>query len=416
MRRLFLSAFLIASGSALFAQNLDKVQEAISKQKYAEAKPLIDKVLADDKGQKSANAWYYKGVIYNELAKDSTQDLSAYRQEAYQALKKAQELDPKNIMGELEQNWRLFDIYNYYLNAAIKNHNSKDYPAALKNYQNAIDVQQYIHNKKFAYNNQTLPALDTAVTLYAGSAAYLSKDTATGVKYFSQLADAKVGGKDYMEAYQLLVDYYNKKGDKANTEKYAALGKQLYPESEYWLYYELQDPALREDKPKMLAKYEEVVAKNPENGGLALDYAIELFNYTYAGENKPADYKAAQEKLDKAIQNAIAINKSAEANYLMVQNLSNQIYDLQETQRAIKGTKAEDVKKKNALTAEINKKYDASLPYAEEAAQQFASRSELKPVEKANYKTILNQLANYYKSKKQLDKAKEYEDKAKTLG
>jgi hypothetical protein len=139
-----------------------------------------------------------------------------------------------------------------------------------------------------------------------------------------------------------------------------------------------------------------------------------MFNYTY-GENKPADYKAAQAKLDQAINNAIQVSNSAEANFLMVQNLSNQVYDMQEAQRAIKGTKPEDVKRKNAMTAEINKKYEESIKYAETAAQQFGERSELKPVEKANYKSVLNTLANYYKTKKQLDKAKSYEDKAKAL-
>lgn len=415
MRKLFFTAVLFATGTALFAQNLDDVQDRISKQKYGEAKEKIDKVLADAKNQKSANAWYYKGVVYNELAKDSTQDNSAYRMEAYEALRKAQELDPKNIMGELEQNWRLFDIYNHYLNTAIKKHNAKDYTAALSSYKTAFDVQQYINKKGFAYNNQTLPALDTAMTLYAGSAAFLAKDTATGIQYFSKLADAKVSGKEYLEVYQLLVDYYNKKGDKANTEKYVALGKQMYPQNEYWVYYELQDPSLRTDKTKMLAKYEDIMAKNPQNTGLALDYAIELFNYTYGG-TKPADYKATQAKLDEAIRKAIDVNKTAEANYLMVQSISNQIYDLQEAQRAIKGTKPEDVKRKNALTADINKKYDEMVKYGETAAQQFSERGELKAVEKVNYKNVLNQLVNYYKFKKQTDKAKTYEDRAKALG
>lgn len=415
MRKFLLTAVLFASATALFAQNLDDVQDQISKKNYVQAKARIDKVLADPKGQKSANAWYYKGVIYNELAKDSTQDNSAYRAEAYDALKKAQELDPKNVMGELEQNWRLFDIYNYYLNNAIKLHNSKDYAGALNNYKKAIEVQQYIHGKNFAYNNQTLPALDTAVTLYAGSAALFAKDTAAGMQYFQQIADAKVPGKDYMQAYQMLVDYYNRKGDQANAQKYAALGKQLYPESEYWTYYELADPALKEDKTKLLAKYEEMISRNPDNGGLALDYAIELFNYTY-GQNKPADYKAAQSKLDGVIQKAIDLNKSAEANYLMVQNISNQIYDLQEAQRAIKGTKPEDVKKKSAYTADINKKYDDLGKYGETAAQLFSERNDLKTVEKANYKQVLTQLANYYRFKKQPDKAKTYDDKAKALG
>jgi hypothetical protein len=318
-------------------------------------------------------------------------------------------------MGELEQNWRMFDIYNHYLNTAIKKHNTKDYAGAMSDYKTAFDVQRYINQKGFSYNNQTLPALDTALTLYAGSAAFMAKDSAAGAQYFQQLADAKVGGKEYMEAYQMLVDYYNRRGDHANAQKYATMGQQLYPQSEYWTYYELQDPALREDKTKLLAKYEEVLARNPENSSLALDYAIEMFNFTY-GQTKPSDYKGAQARLDSAIQKAVNVNKSAEANFLMVQHISNQIYDLQESQRAIKGTKPEDIKRKNAFTADINKKYEQMVTFGETAAQQFAERSDLKAVEKANYKSVLSQLASYYRYKKQLDKAKTYEDRAKALG
>lgn len=416
MRKLFFIALIVTSGTALFAQNLDKVQELISKKNYAAAKDLIDKAVADPKGQKNATAWYYKGLIYNELAKDSTQDLSAYRADAYNALKTSQDLDPKNIMGELEQNWRLFDIYNYYLNTAIKKHNTKDYAAALTNYKAAIDVQQYISNKKFSYNNQTLPALDTTVTLYAGNAAYLAKDTAAGVQFFSQIADAKVGGKDYEYSYQALVDYYSKKGDQANAEKYAALGKQLYPESDYWTYYELDDPALRGDKTKMLAKYEDIMARNPQNSELALSYASEYFNYVYSNENKPSNYADAQSKLEQAITKAITLDKSGTANFLMTQHIYNQIYDLQEAQRAVKGTKPEDIKKKNGIIADINKKYESFTKYGDAAVQQYSDKTNMKTVEKANYKNLLTQLSNYYKSKKQLDKAKVYDDKMKSLG
>ena len=58
MRKLILSALFFAAATSLSAQNLDDVQEKISKGKYGEAKEKIDKVLADPKNQKSANAWY----------------------------------------------------------------------------------------------------------------------------------------------------------------------------------------------------------------------------------------------------------------------------------------------------------------------------------------------------------------------
>jgi hypothetical protein len=44
--------------------------------------------------------------------------------------------------------------------------------------------------------------------------------------------------------HQFLVDYYSKRGDMANADKYTAIGKELYPDNEYWVYYTLQDPAV----------------------------------------------------------------------------------------------------------------------------------------------------------------------------
>lgn len=103
MRKLFLGAILLTTGTMLHAQNLDKVQELISKQKYADAKTEIDKAVADAKGQKNANAWYYKSIIYNALSKDSAQDNTAYRRDAFDAYVKSQELDAKNVMGTLSR-------------------------------------------------------------------------------------------------------------------------------------------------------------------------------------------------------------------------------------------------------------------------------------------------------------------------
>ena len=417
MRKVVLSALLISTSAlTLQAQKISDVQKKISENKYTEAKADIDKILETEKGQKDANAWYYKAVVYNRLAKDSATDNSAYRVDALNSYKKYQEMDPKNVMGTLEQNVTLFDIYSDYFNAGIKQHNSKQYAKALDSYKNAIAAQQYINQKNFEYNGQRLPALDTALTLYAGSAAYLVGDTTLGVEYFNRLADARVKGKDYMDVYQMLVDYYNRKGDAANRDKYAAIGKELYPESDYWTYFELYDPALKTDKKKLFAKYEDLITRNPKNDVLALDYAIELFNYTYA-QDKPSDYTAMQDRLEKAINTAISAKSTAEANFLMMQHMSNRIYDVQEQHRAIvKSTKPEDVKKRAALMSQINKITDESIPYAEAAEKGFSERTDLKLVDKANYRTVLNQLANYYKGKKQLDKAKVYEDKLKNLG
>jgi hypothetical protein len=51
MRKLVLAAVLLASGTALFAQNLDAVQEKISQNKYAERKSASTKCWQTQKGR-----------------------------------------------------------------------------------------------------------------------------------------------------------------------------------------------------------------------------------------------------------------------------------------------------------------------------------------------------------------------------
>src|SRR4051812_19691234 len=146
MRKLVFTVLLAASSTGLFAQKLDDVQEKISKGKYDEAKEKIDKFLADPKNQNNANAWYYKGKIYAELARqDSTGSLSYDAgREAFDAFKKYQDLDKKNIMMTLDQNVGLFQLYDLYYNKGIKTYNKKDYTSAYTHLKNAMDVEEYI--------------------------------------------------------------------------------------------------------------------------------------------------------------------------------------------------------------------------------------------------------------------------------
>jgi hypothetical protein len=413
MRKLILSAFLMAASTALFAQNLDDIQEKINKGKYDEAKEKIDKVLAEAKYQKNANAWYYKGVVYNELAKDTTRKDMDYRMEAFNAFKKYQELDPKNIMMTLEQNGRLFQIYEGYYNQGITAFNAKNYEKAFSDFKNALAVKDYVYERKYEINGFSFPAIDTQLLNLAGSAGMLAKQEDAAVPYFAMLANAKLKGDDFKDIYPILVDYYNRKNDSANKAKYLAIGQELYPENPYWVQSQLE--AAGEDKGKRLDLYKELMAKNPTNADLAVDYGVELFNYIY-GKDKPADYEQRKAELTTALANAIKNNpESAQANYVMTQHIYNDIYDMQQAFNAIKGTKPEDVKKKQELDKKINQRYDDLFTYANAAVQQYEKMTDLKPVDKANYRSVLNQLVDYYTVKKQADKAKIYNDKLKNL-
>ena len=253
MRKLIFFAIMVASSLTMFAQSLEDVQEKVNKEKYAEAQEKIDKLLLDPKGQKNPNAWYYKGIIYYNLALDSTRTDKDYRTEAFEAYKKYYEMDPKNVMGTLEQNARIFQLYDSYYNAGIKAFNAKSFESSFKHFSNALSVENFINDKKFTYSNFTLPVLDTNLILNVAAAATKANLTDSAMVYYKRLADAKLSDTLYIEVYQMLIDYYGKKNDAANKAKYLALGKELYPTSDYW--YDIELTPLANDKPKLIAKY-----------------------------------------------------------------------------------------------------------------------------------------------------------------
>ena len=405
---------MVATSLTMFAQSLEDVQEKVNKGKYGEAREKIDKLLADAKGQKNPNAWYYKGIVYYNLGLDSTLTDKDYRQEAYDAFKKYYEMDPKNVMGTLEQNARLFQLYDAYYNAGIKMFNAKNFDASFKNFSNALNVANYINEKKFTYANVNLPALDTNLILNVAAAASKANMTDSAMAYYKVLADAKLSDTMYIEVYQLLIDYYKKKNDVANKNKYLALGKELYPTSDYW--YDIELSPLAEDKPKLIAKYEELVASNPGSYYLAYNYAVELYNYLYANDKKPADAASFEPKVEGAIANAIKVKPGPDPNLLMVRYLSEQVYKLEDQARSIKGTKPEDAKKRQAIVAQTNSLWEKLAPYAQQAFDGYTSKTELKGYEKGNLKFISNVLIDYYTMKKDATKAKSYQDKIKALG
>lgn len=413
MRKLILSAFLVAASTALLAQNLDDIKEKVDKGKYDEAKEKIDKALADPKGQNNANVWYYKAVVYGQLANDSTKNDMDYRMEAFNALQKYQQLDPKNIMLTLTQNANFFQLYEGYYNTGVKAFNAKAYDKAFKDFTSALKIKDYVYTKGYEINGFKFAALDTNLLNLTGSAGMLAKQEDVAIPYFTMLADAKLKGADFKDVYPIIVDYYSRKGDSVNKAKYLAIGMEVYPDNPYWVQTKLAEAG--DDKSKRIAQFQEMLKSDPNNHDLLVDYAIELFNYTY-GKDKPSDYAARQQELTSALQNAINSNSaSTYANYVMTQHLSNQVYDMQQEYNAIKSTKPEDIKKKQAMNKEIEKKSEEMFAFSNATYELYDKMAELKPADKANFRSVTNQLIDYYRMKKQPEKVKALEEKLKTI-
>jgi len=405
---------IIIGSTSLFAQTIEEIEAQVAKGEFDKAKASVDAFLAKEKNQAKSDGWWYKGLIYNEIAKsDKFKTLAPdARMEAFNAFKKYYELDQKAVRATLEQHVRLFDIYNGYFDIGVTSFGASKFDDAYVNFKNALMVEEYVAGKGLEYNGFKFPAFDTVLNQNIALSAYRAKRDDDAAVYFKKIADQKIAGKDNIDAYQLLVEYYQKKNDNANKEKYLQLGRELFPADDRWYQIELEEVDSK-DKKALFAKYEELMPKYPDKYLMTYNYAVELFNYTYAGDTKPADYKETQKKIESVLKATIAANKSyPEANVLMSRHFYNVLYDYQDEMQAIKGTTEADKKKKADLKTKMTESADQLIVYSQAALDLYSAKPTLKAGEKGNYKVVSGYLSTAYDIKGDKAKADEYRKKA----
>ncbi len=410
-----LLGFSVMAGSA---QDLESIKEMINKSQFKEARVGIDKFLSNSKNANQSEAWYYKGRIYNSLSLDKTiPDSSHYnlKNEAYAALRKYQELDPKDIWLKLEEYGSYLDLYAGFYDLGASEFNAKNFDAAYRSFNKALEVKDYTLQKNYTYTQIKLQPLDTALVSNTAKAALLAKKMDEGIALYKKLTDAGVAGPEYMDVYEYLVDYYSKKPDQASLKPLLEKAKRLYPKNDYWTAIELKEAEGNGDKTALYAKYDELLVKDPSNYVLAYNYAVELYNSVVGRNATAAADPVVKDKLTSVLKIAIAADTGVDANVLMSNHLFNMFADLSNEALLIKGTKPEDVKKKNELKAKVDAKINEAIPYAEASVRYFESHSSLKPAQKANYRIILDHLSEMYGAKKDPKKVAEYEAKLKAL-
>ena len=417
MQRFLLSLLILLGSSSLFAQSVEDIEQQFQKGELDKAKASVDAFLTKEKNAAKADGWWYKGVIYNEIAKSEKFKtlVPDGRMEAFNAFKKYYELDAKAVRATLEQHVRLFDIYNGYFDRGVADFGASKFDDAYNNFKNALMVEEFISSKGYEYNNFKFPVFDTTLVQNIALSAYRAKKDDEAVVYYKKIADQKIAGKDNVDVYQLLVEYYQKRNDKANKDKYLQLGRELFPADDRWYQIELEELDTK-DKKALFAKYDELIPKYPDKYLMTYNYAVELFNYTYAGDTKPADYKESQKKIESVLKTTIERNKTyPEANVLMARHFYNVLYDAQDEIQAIKGTTAADQKKKADLKPKMIEAADQLIVYAQAAFDLYNGKATLKAGEKGNFKVVSGYLATAYDIKGDKTKAEEYRKKSEGI-
>jgi tetratricopeptide (TPR) repeat protein len=403
---------MMASFSFAFAQKLDDVKEKIDKKKYDEAREKIDKMLADPKNQGNADAWYYKTTIYTELAKANPAD-TALLGTAYDAMQKymgveaAKEENKRFLMSKLQGHRAFFDLYSTYFKAGADAFNAKNYGVAYNNFDRAVNTFEQL-----AKNNFTDVKFDTTSILYAGVAAESQKMTEEAARYYQRIVDLKIPDTSHIGIYGFMINYYNDKKDPATAEKYVNMGETLFPNRDVWSIYRLD--MVGTDTPARLKKYEEMIAKNPTSYMLTNDYAVEMYRYVYYDDKRVND-SVWLSKLKDAFRGALNVQSTPTNNYILMAILADDANFISNNINRIRGTKPEDLKKKQALQAQLKSVNDEMAKYALATYNLYSAMPSLKASEKANQKRVIQNLIDYYRSNNNTAKVTEFEAKLKTL-
>lgn len=433
MKKIVLPVLFTFVVTLTFGQDLKKATSYLNDKKYDKAKTEIDGMLAKDPN--NSQALYLKSKVYTLMA-----DSSAFKSmltgdpygEAFDAFKKAM-ADSTNTAVTLlviKDNYApIFKVYSGYYGEAAEAFNDAagsstkpdtiGFAKAMDLFIKANNVGQYIRENKWA----NIGKVDTTLVLNIAKAALNAKKEDTAKKYFEEIADAKIGGLHNAEnkpdpsfelPYQWLTLDYKQAGDSANMVKYATLGKEVYPDDDYFDFVQMDYYREKDNHEGLFKKYEELTTRHPDSLRYHLNFATEIFSYVFGSDegtvipNKAQLLTTLQGQLDKAL----ALEPvNGNVNLLYAQYYYNKgIYALDSASKIKGATLTADQKKSKSDLTDNGKDFlQKAVPYAEKASASFEEGN--KKSQKSRYKSAINLLQNIYQSLGDKDKLKAYQDK-----
>ncbi|SDD69954.1 hypothetical protein [Niabella drilacis] len=406
MKKTTLFASVLLLGSAAYAQKYDPIKGVLLANNLAEAHKLYDKESSNEKFFSKPEGYIIKSYILAFDALDSAKagDAEKNREAALAAFNKYKEMDPS--MKDLDTYKNApYQLYASYFNSGVADINAKNYEAAYAKFKNVVDLSDLLIAKKI-----NLPGpIDTNAVYYAGVLAETNKQIEDAVKYNTRLADLKITGHNFEQVYQSLVRYYAGKNDDANFEKYRKLGKELYPQSEFFNYSKLEFAIGGSSNfDEKVAALEKIVTATPDDykANLALGEAIfERLNRAKDGEEKPANAVELETKMLGALKKAESLNAAELQPVLLLGDhfmakASIKEEEMRNAEKEVdaKGTKATAADKQKS--ADAKKAYIAEYALAvenfEKAADALGKLPQLDNVQKRQYRVIAGNLAQYY--------------------
>ena len=396
MKKIFFSLTLLMLAFFVKAQTYDEIKQYLMLGQAKKAREDVDKRMSNSKFASKPEAYILKAAVYAALAGDSTivntPEAATLRAESEAAFKKYQEMDPSMelVKDPIYQNAPV-RIYTNLFTLGYKQYEDKKWNEAFETFKKVDSYSQILSAQKLLNS-----ALDTNVVILAGITAESGNQKDEAAKYYARLADAKLTGSNYESIYRFLVTHYFGKKDMANFEKYKALGKELYPQSEFFTYDKTDFAVgLESDFSAKLKSLEEVLAKDPGDykANLAVGQVIyDTLNSKVEGAVPPANAEELEKRMVAAFNAAGEAKPDEQLPYLVIGDYFVML-------------KAEGLKKTDKKYAEYLEA--GRVPY-EKAAAIFEKKglANLNGSDKQQYKKAAGFLEDIYNFKKEQAKGK----------
>ncbi|TXH21157.1 MAG: hypothetical protein E6Q95_04370 [Chitinophagaceae bacterium] len=413
MKKIGLLTIVSFFALASFAQKYDEIKGLMAIGQYTKAKDLFEKNSTHKKFYEKPEGYMIKAALFSALSLDSSfksqsASMVATAEEAFSQYKT---MDPstKLLSDPVYQNAPYY-IYASYYNDGVTDLNGNKNEEAFTKLVKAVELSDYLIEKKIQLHGP----IDTAINYYVIVLADIIHNNDALLKYGKRFADMKINSsKDYENVYQGLVRYYAVNNDDANFDKYKALGKELYPQSDFFNYSKV-DFALGvssnfNDKLKNL---ENIISKDPNNYNAILSMSELIFdtlNSRKEGAVLPANADELEAKLLPALIKANELKPTELQPLLLLGDhyttKSNRILEKKsaaENEVTKKGSKATAADKK--IVSDLNKEYMAqyekAVQYFEKTLPIFESTKDMSKVVKNQYKIAVGIIADYWGMKR----------------
>ena len=400
-----LLAYLVPAAQS----TLDGIKNVAGKDQLWKAKQQLDQYLTVEANANDAEAWKLRSQILYMMITAKQPEVSAFEahREAFDSYKKYLTLTQKADSGGHEI---LYAVLFSNIDRANHFFQHKKFPESLKAFLDVEEMEGFIVNGKWRYQDFTFPVFDTQLYVNIGAAAIGAKRDELALQYYRRVADVKISGKGYDGIYRWLADKYDRTGDRANRNRYMQIGRELYPTDPFWCQIMLREAG--HDRKKLLSLYEELVGDSCNNYHTLYNYAAELYNYSFRQTARPDDYAKMHVKIPKVLKNALVLKQTPEANLLMSRYELALANDLVNTYNNMKTDSPEKTRKKEGIAAQINEHFDQVQLYAGNVYDLLDSKTHKDQAEKDSYRTACKMLADYWERKNDKVRGKEFRDKA----